>query len=63
MYHNPSDYMYFCTLHLYTKIYAYIGVFWLVFVLILHHCSPWRGESPMTSRELNKTAKCKLKII
>ena len=44
------------------QIYVYIGAFWLAFGLILHHCSPWRGESPKTPRELRKTAKCKCKI-
>ena len=47
---------------LYTRIYAYIGVFWLTFGLILYHCSPWQEELPMTPRELCKTAKCKHNI-
>ena len=48
---------------LYTLIYASIGVFWLAFGLILHHCSPWQGESPMAPRELHETTKCKHNII
>ena len=47
---------------LYTQIYVYIGAFWLAFGLILYHCSPQRGESPTTPRELPKTAKCKCNI-
>ena len=44
------------------RIYAYIGIFWLTFGLVLYHCSPWPRESPMTPRELRKTAKCKHNI-
>ena len=47
---------------LYTHIYAYIGVFWLAFGLVPYHCSPWRGEFPMTPRELRETEKCKHNI-
>ena len=46
----------------YICIYAYIDVFWLLFGLILHYCSPRGGESPMNPRELPKTAKYKCNI-
>ena len=42
--------------------YACKGVFWLAFGLVLHHCSPWQGESPMIPRELSETAKYKCNI-
>ena len=42
--------------------YVYIGLFWLEFGLVLHHCPPGLGESPMTPRELCKIAKCKYNI-
>ena len=47
---------------IYMQIYAYIGAFWIAFGLILYHCSPRRGESPTTPRELCKTVKCKRNI-
>ena len=37
---------------LYICKYVYIGVFWLAFNLVLHHCSPRQGESPTMPREL-----------
>ena len=40
----------------------YIGVFWLAFGLVLHHCFPRQGESPTNPRELCETAKCKCDI-
>ena len=43
-------------------IYAYIGVYWLAFGLLIHHYSPWLGESPMTPRELRKIEKCKYNV-
>ena len=55
--------MYIYTLVLlFMQIYAYIGVFWLAFDLLLYHCSPRQGELPMAPRELCKSAKCKLNI-
>ena len=51
-----------CLSLVYTQICAYIGAFWLAFGPVLHHCSPRRGESPTTPRELHETAKCKRNV-
>ena len=55
--------MFICILLLiHTQIYAYIGAFLLAFGPVLYHCSPQRGESPTTPRELHKTTKCKCNV-
>ena len=49
-------------MHLYTGLFVYIGVFWLLFGLVLHHCSPRGGELPKTPKQLFKTSKYKCNI-
>ena len=55
----PYLFVFYCS---YIRRYVHIKVFFSCIGPILHHCSPQQGESPMTPRELCKTAKYKQNI-